>query len=395
MEQTSTLRIKIDLINFFHQKLKIDWKTLEDFKIKGLEFIESVKEKYKDDSITNEIYRTYLDELYSFIIPSSNFNALIMQGGGILGLAYVGVLEELKNYYSFNWYAGTSAGAIMAVLLGSGHTLEELRDILNTKNFNDFKDSSILKAYLYNIFRKGALYEADTFVEWLEELLASKLDSATSVELGELPIRTSVYASRKDLQSQIFDSHLENCKSTKVAFAARCSMSIPYIFTKQKIDGRNVVDGGINNNFPVEILLRDNPNTEFIGMYLGSPTYKHKKTRLLGDLIRIARNSRDSETLKKYKDKIIIIDTSPISFLKFNLNKVEKDFLVESGRLAAIYFLDKKKHLNKDDHDYNLRVKNLEIVRSTLKRRKRKVKKIIYSILIVLIIAISVNVVFY
>jgi GTPase SAR1 family protein len=64
--------------------------------------------------------------------------ALVMKGGGIKGLAYVGAIRELNHYYNFQWFVGTSAGAISAVLLGAGYTVDELETILKEKNFRDF-----------------------------------------------------------------------------------------------------------------------------------------------------------------------------------------------------------------------------------------------------------------
>jgi len=48
--------------------------------------------------------------------------ALIMKGGGIKELAYVGTIEALSQHYRFYWYVGTSAEAVTAVLLGAGYS---------------------------------------------------------------------------------------------------------------------------------------------------------------------------------------------------------------------------------------------------------------------------------
>ena len=53
--------------------------------------------------------------------------ALIMKGGGIKGLAYVGAIEHLSQHHTFNWYVGTSAGAVAAVLLGAGYNAVSVR----------------------------------------------------------------------------------------------------------------------------------------------------------------------------------------------------------------------------------------------------------------------------
>ena len=58
---------------------------------------------------------------------------LILKGGGIKGIAFVGALKELRAHYDFNWYAGTSAGAITAILLASGYTVGQLEKLVTVE----------------------------------------------------------------------------------------------------------------------------------------------------------------------------------------------------------------------------------------------------------------------
>lgn len=375
----------IELLKYFYQEIHSRSNSLDDLIRKGHVWIEEIKEKYNSEVIYSSVKDILLSAIFKFKEGSTiTYNALIMKGGGIKGVAYVGALEELEKYYTFNWYAGTSAGAITAILLGAGYTVEELKDILGTKNFKDFKDANILKA-LYNLFTRSGLYEAHTFNVWLEELLAIKLNSAFSVEMRDLTSRTTVFASRKDKNVQVFDSHKLDSQQSIASFAARCSMSIPYVFTPQKIDGRNVLDGGMKNNFPIDLILKEG-DSNFIGLYLGNKTYKHEKSSVFWDAFKIWTESNDPEILRKYKEKIIIIDPSPISTLKFKLNNDEKEFLLESGRLSALDFLDKNGHLDKNEHNYTNRTINLEATRRRLILVKKRIKAIyIYLTLLILI----------
>jgi predicted acylesterase/phospholipase RssA/CheY-like chemotaxis protein len=211
---------------------------------------------------------------------SDNDLALIMKGGGIKGLAYVGAIEELEKHFKFSWYAGTSAGAISAILLASGYNYKELKTILSEKNFNDFKDTWFLKG-LINLILKGGFYEARSFNNWIDQLLAKKLGKATEVKLKSLPYRASIYASTQGKKALVFDSKDIRTNDIGAGFAARCSMSIPYVFVPQKNYGFNVFDGGMQNNYPVDILLEENPKTKFIGLYLGPEFYEGKKKRTI------------------------------------------------------------------------------------------------------------------
>ncbi|MGE6353973.1 patatin-like phospholipase family protein [Flavobacterium sp. NPDC079362] len=375
----------IELLKYFYQEIHSRSNSLDDLIKKGYLWIEEIKEKYHSEVIYSSVKDILLSAIFKFKEGSGMiYNALIMKGGGIKGVAYVGALEELQKHYTFNWYAGTSAGAITAILLGAGYTVEELKDVLGTKNFKDFKDAHILKA-LYNLFTRSGLYEAHTFNVWLEELLAVKLDSAVSVEMRDLTSRTTVFASRKDKSVQVFDSHKLDSQQSIASFAARCSMSIPYVFTPQKIDGRNVLDGGMKNNFPVDLILKDECSS-FIGLYLGNKTYKHEQNSVFWDALKIWTESDDPQILRKYKEKIIIIDPSPISTLKFKLNDIEKEFLLESGRLSALDFLDKNKHLNKNDHNYTNRTRNLEATRKRLILAKKRTRAIYLSLTLLVLI---------
>lgn len=390
MGTNEELRISIDLIKHFYQEIIKECNSIDELRKKGELWIAQINKKYNSKTISDTILDILLVELLNFGKKQAiNYNALVMKGGGIKGIAYVGALEELLKHYEFNWYAGTSAGAVTAILLGSGHTVEELKTILSQKDFNDFKDTNLLKAIFINMIFKKGLYEANSFNEWLEELLALKLDSSVSVEMRDLIFRTTVFASRKDKSVQVFDSHKADSQNFVATFAARCSMSIPIFFTPQQIDGRNVLDGGVKNNFPVELILQENENTNFVGLYLGNRTFKNEKKSLIKDLLQIWTESNDSDILRKYKEQIIIIDPHPISTLKFKLNDIEKEFLLESGRLAALNFLDKNKFINKNESNYENRVSDLEITRGKIiiqkKRKKNKYILIVIFLLLVLI----------
>lgn len=310
--------------------------------------------------------------------------ALIMKGGGIKGLAYVGALEVLTKYYDFNWYAGTSAGAISAILLGAGYDYKELKEILENKNFEDFKDASPFRM-IFNLLLKGGFYEADSFTNWLQELLSIKLDSPTEVLLKDLKARVSVYASTKSRRALIYDSNDPAFNTTPAAFAARCSMSIPFVFVPQENHGKRVFDGGVQNNYPVDILLRDNQNAKFIGLYIGNEYFRgDKKSSSLFDLLNIWKESSDIESLREHKDSTIIIDTNPISTLQFKLSKEEKEFLLECGRVYSMRFVAKNHPDIIENDALDKKKKNLEILRNNLvfkKQKRTKKRKVIFLLI--------------
>ena len=64
---------------------------------------------------------------------SYHFKNLVFEGGGVKGIAYVGAMEVLDREGILNnieRVAGTSAGAMVAVLVGLKYSAEEVKDVL-------------------------------------------------------------------------------------------------------------------------------------------------------------------------------------------------------------------------------------------------------------------------
>ena len=120
-------------------------------------------------------------------------------------------------------------------------------------------------------------------------------------------------------------------------------MSIPLVFVPQSHQGFRTYDGGIKYNYPVDKLLEDLPGTKFIGLYLGTAIYEGiERTSVLADIVSIVMESPEPDDIEKYRDSTVIIDTRPIITLDFSLNDKEKDFLLQTGRTAALAHLDDK-----------------------------------------------------
>lgn len=366
--------------------------SYEDLKQKLLTLIEATKH----EQILHEFSRDFknriasLENILSEEVEEQKYNALVLKGGGIKGIAYVGALEVLEKYYSFNWFAGTSAGAITATLLAAGFTNDDLKKELLSKDFSDFKDAGLFGKWL-NLFTKFGFYEAFTFEKWIDKLLTNKFDSHKRVTLQDISVKTgnriSIFACRKDKNVLIFDS--EKPESKYASFAARCSMSIPFLFTPRKSEGLNVFDGGLKNNYPVDIVLESEENVNFIGLYLGNELYESPNRNglfsVVNDVFSIWQENNDVENLSRFSEQTIIIDPRPVKTTDFRLTNEEKEFLLECGRLSAAKYL-KKQGFELDQTDYNERKIALETLRTNIRkvRQKRILKKKVIMWLVIL-----------
>lgn len=266
--------------------------------------------------------------------------ALIMKGGGIKGLAFAGALLELEKYFSFDIFAGASAGAIASVLLAAGYKPVELRNVLRGTNFGTFLDASRLRA-MWNLFTTYGLYSGEAFERWIRGLLAGKITALGRIEMQHLN-EAVLYACSPGDGTVVFASRGRN-KNVDAAFATRCSMSIPFFFRPMMIEQKRVYDGGMRNNFPVAKFLADNPGRPFLALYLGAPLGFRKTRSIFTELLDIWIGGDELAVVDAHSDSVVVIDPRPISTLDFTLTANEADFLLKVGQAAALGLIHQRK----------------------------------------------------
>ena len=199
-----------------------------------------------------------------------HFHNLVFEGGGVKGIAYVGALEVLDQkgiLKDIKRVAGTSAGAMVAVMVALRYTAEEMRQVLESLNFKDFKDSSkgILRDTI-RLLKNYGWYKGDFFRNLMAKLIEKKTGNGeiTFEQLEETGKYRKLYLVGADLTtglSKIFSASNQETKTVKVADAARISMSIPLFFAAVRggQDNKHVfVDGGLLDNYTVKTFDRQN-----------------------------------------------------------------------------------------------------------------------------------------
>ena len=201
-----------------------------------------------------------------------HFKNLVFEGGGVKGIAYVGVMEKLDErgiLQNIERVAGTSAGAMVAVLVGLGYTPKEVSEILWDINFQNFMDSSW--GYMRDTKRfieDFGWYKGDFFRDLMAGYIQKKTGSKETT-FGQLKTMIAKGRPFRDIHligadistgySKVFNS--ENTPDVKIADAARISMSIPLFFAAVKGvngDGHVYVDGGLLDNFAIKVFDRMN-----------------------------------------------------------------------------------------------------------------------------------------
>jgi NTE family protein len=107
------------------------------------EQLASIRHQQYLNETKNKINSSASSSSSSSTKKSSEIKNLVLQGGGIKGIAYLGALQEFFMHIemaSIERVAGTSAGAITALPLALNYSLEELAEIMEATDFTDFMD---------------------------------------------------------------------------------------------------------------------------------------------------------------------------------------------------------------------------------------------------------------
>ncbi|MDF7824997.1 patatin-like phospholipase family protein [Pontiellaceae bacterium B12227] len=177
---------------------------------------------------------------------------LALGGGGARGLAHIPMLETLEAFgIKPAAISGTSIGSIVGALYASGKNAEKIRERL--KQFLLLKDESLadrlsktphLLTWL-SVMRvekgRGGLINTDNFLKFLLEEIG--VETFEELEIPLQVVATDFWTG----EEVVFDSG-------PLRPAIQASMAVPGVFAPVECDERVLVDGGIVNNVPFDLL---------------------------------------------------------------------------------------------------------------------------------------------
>ena len=282
---------------------------------------------------------------------------LVLSGGGIKGISFIGVLQELENKTTFKiqnleYLSGSSIGGILCTAICFGYTLKEIYEWFIRIPFSSFckqlYDQTNADKLLPNIYKTYSIGDAKE----LEDNLRMTFDKKN------IPIHTTfqeLYAKTKKhlfiSGSNITESKVEHFSHTSTpnmkVFDALCITSrIPFIFPYINKNNNIYVDGHIFDPFPIQCIpskVRKKYKKETLGI-ISSPTKNTNTIENIKDytfsiLEGISIQYMKKATLK-YKKYII-----PITIHKgfFSLNSTEEEIksMYEIGKQESMKYMEK------------------------------------------------------
>jgi len=290
---------------------------------------------------------------------------VVLSGGGAKGVAHIGALKMLEEMnIPVDYIVGTSIGSIVGGFYALGYNASELDSLLGHQDWG--------KLIQDNVHRRDRLYEdkkiadhlllripfmtPDTFDDEAHAIAArqkipllnhipsgfveghnlNQLFTAVSVgyqdsvDFNKLPIPFACVAIDLNTKKEVV------FHSGNIVEAIRASMAIPGYFSPVIKDGMYLVDGGMANNFPVDV-AREMGADIVIGVDLHAYDKAIVKPvenvgDLFGNLLNLM-NGRKYNMGRSEADILICPDTGKYGILDFSENVITA--LVDSGYVAA------------------------------------------------------------
>lgn len=272
---------------------------------------------------------------------------LVLSGGGAKGVAHVGVIKVLEEAdIPIDYIAGTSMGAIVGGLYAIGYTTSELDSMFRHQNWinllsdkvsrqdKPFTERESSDAYLISIpltkdkrlKMPSGIVQGENVFNMLSELTIGFHDS---ISFDTLPIPFACVAyDMVEGKDVIF-------RSGDLPLAIRASMSIPGAFEPVKTQDMVLVDGGISNNFPVDV-VRDMGAQIIIGVDLAQGLKdKDELNTVMGIVDQITTFLGRENYQRNREDVDLYLHPDVVPYTAASFNAAAIDTLLKRGETIA------------------------------------------------------------
>ncbi|MGI2188212.1 patatin-like phospholipase family protein [Shewanella oncorhynchi] len=214
---------------------------------------------------------------------------VVLSGGGAKGAAHVGVLKILEEHnIPVDYIAGTSIGAYVAGMYSLGYSASEVEAIMMGVNWDSGYSDTIPRNILsyrdkqlrdrYNIplnigYNEGQVRAPSGLLrgQTMSQLLRQSTDLVQQFgHFDDLAIPYRAVATDLETSLPVVISHGSMVK------AMQASATVPGALQPAQIEGKLLVDGGIANNMPVDVVKAMGADI-IIAVDIGSPLVKKDK----------------------------------------------------------------------------------------------------------------------
>lgn len=264
------------------------------------------------------------------------YKKLVLSGGGINGIIYIGIikyLEEQNLINNFDIFVGTSIGSLINTLIILDYKSHEIEEFILEFNFSD-----IIKFNILNLFSDYGIDDGVLFEILIKCFIRNKLkrDNITLLELYNITKKRNIIITCNISKNKcIYMDHISH-PNLEIITALKMSTCIPFYFKPVSYKNELFVDGSLVCHFGINIF--DENDTEVLGILLKNNNIVHTDSSFenyISLLLNLYTN------LNKYKNKNIIKIDYIYNLLDFSIKKEEKKKLITIGYNKIIDYLKK------------------------------------------------------
>lgn len=309
---------------------------------------------------------------------------LVFSGGGAPGIAHIGIIKALEeNNIPIDYITGTSIGAVVGGLYSMGYSPDEMIHFFKSNSFKQWSEGDIFPSeiYFFNTFDKAPSIFSIKFsfdkkhpfnlkTSWIPVSFLSP--QAQNFSLFSLTMQASAVAKNnfdslfipfRCVASDVYHKKSYTFQNGQLSDAIRSSMTFPFIFKPLEINGNLLYDGGIYNNFPVDVMQRDfNP-----GFIIGSVVaYNPPKAGKLDTYMQLQNMIISPTNYQVQSGNDLLLELNLKEFDTFDFSKVDE--LVKIGYDSTLNHIDKIKAVTKE----RMTVNDLNLKRASFKSKYKE-----------------------
>lgn len=206
---------------------------------------------------------------------------LALGGGGCRGIGHIGALKAFEELgVKFDYVAGTSAGSIVASLYALGKTPDEMIQIVKSLTKKDI---------------------AKGLIPFIKPAKSEKLEELLNRVYGDIMVFSETKIPLSVVCTDIKTGKEIDFDYGNMAKVISGSCAVPGIFTPVVHEGMHLVDGGVRNNVPVDVVRKMGANVVFaidVNHLRGTGTDSLSTISVLSSTIGIMMQAKVDKTLE-------------------------------------------------------------------------------------------------
>lgn len=271
------------------------------------------------------------------VIPKSgDFDTIVLSGGSIHAIIMLGSLQYADDNYllkKVHKYVGTSAGAMISYLMAIGYTPIEIMVYLCTKQMLErMKQFNIVA-----MINGGGATSFSYIHEQLEKMTIEKLGRLITLgDLYHIYGKTLICVTHNITTNKLEELSYETYPDMPCLIALRMSANLPFIFDHFMYMGSYYIDGGISNNFPIDIADRTGEKVLGLTLYDTSMVFHKERENIIEYIYQLMAIPTYQIVLNKIdasseKCTVIMIQPDKTPFFNFTLDTHTKLEMFSNG----------------------------------------------------------------